>query len=167
MAKNIVLCSDGTGNKGGSGPDTNVFKIYNAVRINDIPADDRMQIVFYDNGVGTSKLSFLKALGGGLGLGFRHNVRDLYEFLGRNYADGDHVYIFGFSRGAATVRAFAGMLECCGLVHRDPSDKNKRLHLAGDSTPLTNLYLYFSRESAINLAWPRSRPIPRRTNATS
>ena len=125
MAKNIVLCSDGTGNKGGSGSDTNVFRVYNAVRINDIPDDERQQVVFYDNGVGTSKLSVKKALGGGLGLGFRQNVRDLYEFLGRNYNDGDHIYLFGFSRGAATVRAFAGMIEHCGLVVKraHPSDQ--------------------------------------------
>ncbi|HJN45030.1 MAG: DUF2235 domain-containing protein [Vicinamibacterales bacterium] len=123
MPKNIVLCSDGTGNKGGSGSDTNVFKIYNAVRINDIPDNKRQQVVFYDNGVGTSKLGLLKALGGGLGLGFRQNVRDLYEFLGRHYTGSeDHVYIFGFSRGAATVRAFAGMVEYCGLVVKHPRD---------------------------------------------
>ena len=123
MAKNIVLCSDGTGNKGGSGSDTNVFKMYNAVQVNDLPDGQRAQVVFYDNGVGTSKLKLKKALGGGLGLGFRQNVRDLYEFLGRNYGPGDDIYLFGFSRGAATVRAFAGMLEHCGLVvkHR-PGD---------------------------------------------
>lgn len=122
MARNIVMCSDGTGNKGGSGSDTNVFKIYEAVKINDIPDTERQQIVFYDNGVGTSKFSLKKALGGGLGLGFRQNVRDLYEFLGRNYVAGDHVYLFGFSRGAATVRAFAGMLQYCGLVVKRAGD---------------------------------------------
>ena len=65
MEKNVVLCSDGTGNKGGSGSDTNVFKIYNAIQINDLPQDARRQVVFYDNRVGTSKLSLKKALGGG------------------------------------------------------------------------------------------------------
>jgi len=123
MPKNIVLCSDGTGNKGGSGSDTNVFKIYQAVKVNDFEKDERRQIVFYDNGVGTSKLNVAKALGGGLGLGFRDNVRDLYDFLGRHYVDGDDVYIFGFSRGAATVRALAGMVEHCGLVIKHPVDR--------------------------------------------
>ena len=33
MSKNIILCSDGTGNKGGQGADTNVFKLYNSVKI--------------------------------------------------------------------------------------------------------------------------------------
>ena len=94
MAKNIVLCSDGTGNKGGSGSDTNVFKMYNAVQVNDLPDGQRAQVVFYDNGVGTSKLKLKKALGVALGLGFRENVRDLYEFLGRNYEPGDDIYLF-------------------------------------------------------------------------
>ncbi len=127
MSQNIVLCSDGTGNKGGSGSDTNVFKVYNAVEINALPAGHRKQVVFYDNGVGTSKLSIKKALGGGLGLGFRENVRDLYEFLGRNYRPGDDIYMFGFSRGAATVRAFAGMLEHCGLVLKHRPDHSTDL----------------------------------------
>ena len=123
MGKNIVLCSDGTGNKGGTGSDTNVFKIYKAIRIND---DKKKQVTFYDNGVGTSKLTVARALGGGLGMGFRHNVRDLYEFLGRHYQKEDDIYVFEFSRGAATVRAFAGMLEHCGLVtkHTGKLDAN-------------------------------------------
>jgi len=133
MAKNIVLCSDGTGNKGGSGSNTNVFKIYNAVRINDLDLrEERRQVVFYDNGVGTSKSKLGKVLGGAFGWGFRQNVRDLYEFLGRHYTHGDHIYIFGFSRGAATVRAFAGMLQHCGLVIKNPLDKQDKLYRKED-----------------------------------
>ena len=30
-AKNIVVCADGTGNKGGYSPDSNVYKVYKAV----------------------------------------------------------------------------------------------------------------------------------------
>ena len=35
------------------------------------------------------------------------------------YDDGDAVYLFGFSRGAFTVRSLAGMLYACGLLGRD------------------------------------------------
>lgn len=115
MGRNIVLCSDGTGNKGGTGSDTNVFKIYHAIQGG---ANEREQITFYDDGVGTATNGFARAIGGATGAGFKRNVRDLYEFAGRHYRDGDDLYAFGFSRGAATIRAFAGMIEHCGLVRR-------------------------------------------------
>ena len=113
MTKNIVLCSDGTGNKGGDGTGTNVYKLYHAVEINDAATP---QITFYDNGVGTHKNKYVRGLTGAFGLGFKANVLDLYEFLARNYQPGDGVYLFGFSRGAATVRACAGMIQECGLL---------------------------------------------------
>ena len=116
MTKNIVLCSDGTGNKGGDGTGTNVYKLYHAVKLDDPNA---LQITYYDNGVGTQKNKYVSGLTGAFGLGFKANVIDLYEFLARNYQPGDSVYMFGFSRGAATVRACAGMIQACGLLDID------------------------------------------------
>src|SRR5210317_1808050 len=87
--KNIVLCADGTGNKGGYTPDSNVFKIYNYV---DLHVRDLEQISYYDNGVGTSTNQLFKALSGGIGLGFQTNVCELYEFLAREYEPLDQVY---------------------------------------------------------------------------
>ncbi len=115
MGKNIILCSDGTGNKGGQGADTNVFRLFNAVEIHD---DSPRQITFYDDGVGTSKNTYWRAISGAFGFGFEDNILDLYAFLARNYKpeEGDKIYLFGFSRGAATVRAFAGMVQECGLL---------------------------------------------------
>lgn len=123
MGKNIVLCADGTGNKGGYTPDSNVYKMYHAVDIHDAK---NAQTIYYDNGVGTAQNKFLRALSGGVGLGFSINVRDLYKYLARKYEPGDplsggksspdKVYLFGFSRGAATIRAFTGFVHACGLV---------------------------------------------------
>ncbi len=123
MAKNIVLCADGTGNKGGYTPDSNVYKMYHAVDIHD---KDNPQTIYYDNGVGTAKNKFVRALGGAVGFGFAANVRDLYKYLARMYEPGDRlsggnsapdkVFLFGFSRGAATIRAFSGFVHACGLV---------------------------------------------------
>ena len=124
--KNIVLCSDGTGNKGGYGNDTNVYKTYKAVNIHDaIDAEGGRlaQVSFYDQGVGTdksntSKNKYRRAIAGAFGFGFEDNVKHLYHFLARCYEPGDRIFLFGFSRGAATVRAFAGFLHACGLVDR-------------------------------------------------
>ena len=120
MGKNIILCADGTGNKGGYTPSSNVYKIYNAINIHD---EDNPQIRFYDNGVGTEKNKYYRGLAGAFGLGFKSNVIDLYEYLAKNYQPGDQVYLFGFSRGAATVRAFAGFIATSGLVKGKNLDK--------------------------------------------
>ncbi len=117
--KNIVLCADGTGNKGGSGDDSNVYKLYNAVDRRPAAPGSLEQIPFYDNGVGTQDSSIIRSLSGALGLGFQANVRDLYEFLAKNYDPGDRIYVFGFSRGAATARAFTGMIQWCGLLNKN------------------------------------------------
>ncbi len=113
MSKNIILCADGTGNKGGYTPDSNVYKLYQAV---DIHNSNTEQIVFYDNGVGTQTNKYIRGLSGAFGFGFRTNVCDLYEYLSRNYLPGDKVYMFGFSRGAATIRALNGFVHACGLI---------------------------------------------------
>ncbi len=121
VVKNIIVCADETGSKGGYSPDSNVYKIYNAVDKNfNGKAEDGVnvseQMVFYDNGVGTNTNKYLRLLGGAFGFGFGKNVRDLYKFIARNYEKGDRIYFFGFSRGASTVRACNGMINKCGLV---------------------------------------------------
>ncbi len=118
--KNIIICADGTGNKGGYTPDSNVYKIYKAIEkdLNSsaTQCDVSEQIIFYENGVGTSQRQLIQALSGGFGFGFGKNVCELYKFLARNYEPGDRVYLFGFSRGASTIRAFNGFIHACGLV---------------------------------------------------
>ncbi len=125
MGKRIVLFADGTGNRGGSSPDTNVYKVYQALERHD---PNNKQIAFYDIGVGTSQNPYWRGLSGAVGFGFMKNVRDLYRFLARNYDPGDEVFLFGFSRGAATMRAFTGLVASSGLVDgrevtRDELDK--------------------------------------------
>lgn len=121
-AKHIVICSDGTGNIGGKGRGTNVFKLYEAVDLRgprQATEDGEPlppQIAFYDDGVGTDSLKPLKILGGAFGLGFTRNVKDLYKQLCRSYRAGDRIYLFGFSRGAFTVRTLAGLVVTCGII---------------------------------------------------
>lgn len=110
--KNIVLCSDGTGNSANKGRGTNVFKLYEAV-----DTEGSNQYAFYDDGVGTERWKPVKIVAGAFGLGMARNVRQLYASLCRVYKPGDSIYLFGFSRGAFTVRTLAGFILKIGVIN--------------------------------------------------
>ncbi len=112
MNKNIIICADGTGNRGGVGRGTNVWRIFNAL---DTSNETREQVITYHDGVGTQKLKPLRLLAGAFGFGLSQNVRDLYKFLALNYRSGDHVYLFGFSRGAFTIRVLENVISMYGV----------------------------------------------------
>jgi uncharacterized protein (DUF2235 family) len=116
--KNIVLCSDGTGNTAIKARGTNVFKLYEAVDIQGHKNDQAVtpQVAFYDDGVGTSRLAPLKLIGGAFGYGFAKNVKEMYTELVHVYEPGDHLFLFGFSRGGYTVRALSGLIQYCGIL---------------------------------------------------
>jgi uncharacterized protein (DUF2235 family) len=124
MPKNIVLCCDGTGNEVEANL-SNVLKLFRIVRKNE------EQVVFYHPGVGTisdsERWSRLKsdALGvWGLltGYGLDEDVLSAYRFLVDTYSDHDNIYLFGFSRGAYTMRVLAGFLRLIGLLDRPQRD---------------------------------------------
>lgn len=123
MSKNIVICCDGTGQEFGA-VNTNVVALYSVVRAGE------QQVAFYDPGVGTGGWEYADDSGLDLraradamtGTGLQNNVNDAYKILMRAYEDGDHVYLFGFSRGAFTVRSLAGMLFKVGLLR--PNNDN-------------------------------------------
>ncbi len=131
--KNIVICSDGTGNTAVKNRGSNVFKLFEAIDLNrgrDRPfstegsVDDGAtalvpHVTFYDDGVGTSSIRFLRVLGGALGMGLKRNVKVLYADLCRIYEPGDRIFLFGFSRGAFTVRTLAGLIADCGILNPD------------------------------------------------
>ena len=118
MAKNIVICSDGTGNTAIKDRGTNVFKIFESVDLNGHRFDPKLdpQIAIYDDGVGTERFKPLKVFAGATGWGLGRNVRQLYKELCRVYDPGDRIYLFGFSRGAFTVRTLAGLIARCGII---------------------------------------------------
>jgi uncharacterized protein (DUF2235 family) len=118
--KHIVICSDGTGNAAVKRRGTNVFKLYEAVDFEGHRTDPTKvrQIGFYDDGVGTSRIKLLAALGGALGIGLGRNVRQLYADLARVYDPGDRIFLFGFSRGAFTARTLSGLIAACGIIDR-------------------------------------------------
>ena len=118
QGKNIVLCSDGTGNSANKGRGTNVWKIFEAVDLIGHTRNHSLkeQVAFYGDGVGTARFKLFKVISGAIGIGLSRNVKELYTELCRVYAPGDVIYLFGFSRGAFTVRTLAGLIEHCGII---------------------------------------------------
>lgn len=119
--KRIVLLSDGTGNSAAKRHKTNVWRLYKAL---DLHRDD--QIAMYDGGVGSQEFLLPRLLGRVFGWGFKANVIQLYKFLCRNYDRDacDKIYLFGFSRGAFTVRVLAGLIDSFGLYTDFKSERD-------------------------------------------
>jgi uncharacterized protein (DUF2235 family) len=120
MTKNIIICCDGTGNDfDNPQTDSNVVKLYNALHI--CPE----QIAYYHPGVGTlgspnvngrAAKWWSQMRGLAFGAGLLDNVGDAYRYLMNTYETGDHIYLFGFSRGSYTARAVGGLLHVFGLL---------------------------------------------------
>ncbi|MBE71474.1 MAG: hypothetical protein CMO07_12300 [Thalassospira sp.] len=118
--RNLVVCCDGTTNEIGKQL-SNVLKLYR------IAEKSEQQLVFYQPGIGTVAMpdswgkwrqkahaTFEMATGKGLD----RDVLAAYRFLVENYREGDRIYLFGFSRGAYTVRVLAGMIYLVGLLRQ-------------------------------------------------
>jgi uncharacterized protein (DUF2235 family) len=139
MRKNIIFCADGTWNGPGQDEDydrvtdpTNVFKLFANLDGVDSPQTTRLadeqerslatlggdvrQVAKYVHGVGDSDNFLVKVLGGAGGAGLITRIVRGYTFISRNYAVGDRIFILGFSRGAYTARALAGLIAMRGLL---------------------------------------------------
>ena len=121
--KRIIICSDGTWNvrdqidkRSGRRHPTNVTKLARAIRPQ--TSDGTYQIVYYHEGVGTNG-PLDSVTGGAFGKGMEENIRNFYRFIVYNYEQGDEIYLFGFSRGAFTVRSLAGFMNMIGLIEKD------------------------------------------------
>lgn len=116
--RNIVVCCDGTGNQV-SGDLSNVLKLFRIARKNE------RQLVYYHPGVGTigesdawarTREDAQAVFGLVTGWGLDDNILDAYRFICSVWEPGDRIYLFGFSRGAYTVRALAGFIHMIGLL---------------------------------------------------
>jgi len=120
MPKNIVVFSDGTGQEGGKGANTNIYKLFNTI-------EDRTlrQIAFYDPGLGTG---WRKLSGNVSGAGISKNIMECYTFIFENFEAGDQIYLFGFSRGAATVRSLTSFIHYFGIMPKSRPDLIKQAY---------------------------------------
>jgi uncharacterized protein (DUF2235 family) len=125
--KKIVVCLDGTGNQLGANNPTNVAKVFQLLDL----SDPSKQLAYYDPGVGTMSAASARGRLGraasrlsglAFGTGMKTNLSEAYTYLMQHWQAGDSIYIFGFSRGAYTARALAGMLTRPGLMR--PGSEN-------------------------------------------
>jgi len=113
----IVICADGTWNR----PEknlkedfpTNVLRISRAIK--PTCKDKIPQQVFYDWGIGSY---YGKVSGGATGKGIQKNVMDAYRYIVQNYSPKSEIWLFGFSRGAYTVRSLCGLINNCGVLKK-------------------------------------------------
>jgi hypothetical protein len=121
---------------------TNVFKLFNnlpgpitfatvgsPVEQERVATDDNgatLQVAKYLHGVGDSTNPIIKLLGGAFGVGIIARIVRGYTFISRNYLPDDAIYIVGFSRGAYTARALAGMICKVGLLNAATYDVNDK-----------------------------------------
>lgn len=139
MAKNIVVCFDGTWNGVGVDSDrddvpedTNILKLYRLLEgettaeTRDLPDEEErfaldangapLQVAKYLHGVGDVANPIGRLFGGAFGAGIVKRIVRGYTFICRHYQPGDRIYLVGFSRGAYTARAVGGMIAKAGLM---------------------------------------------------
>jgi hypothetical protein len=124
--KRLVICYDGTWNAV-TNPDevTNVVRVAQAIR--SVAEDGTTQVVYYNAGVGSGG-PIDRFVGGVFGAGLRNNVKRGLAFLSLNWDPqdpdnpvADEIYIFGFSRGAYSARALAGVIGAIGGIPKQSS----------------------------------------------
>ncbi|RTL77258.1 MAG: DUF2235 domain-containing protein [Bradyrhizobiaceae bacterium] len=154
--KRLAVFLDGTWNSVDS--NTNVWRM--RALCSSKGTDGRPQLIYYEVGVNGF-------LGGVFGQGLNDNIRLAYEWLVENYNDGDEVFIFGFSRGAYTARALAGLVAINGVLkagspigiselfdrYKKGNEESiwtlKEMQAAGDTSKLTTQELWLLKYSQL------------------
>ena len=96
------------------------------------------QLVYYDTGIGTGSGWFRRLLEGSTGLGLRNKVMRAYRAIATVYQPGDRIFLFGFSRGAYSVRSLAALIGLCGIPDKSTLDLDVLVQKAIDVYRLRN-----------------------------
>ncbi|WP_376694195.1 DUF2235 domain-containing protein [Wenzhouxiangella sp. EGI_FJ10409] len=124
--KRIVVCCDGTWSsadreRDGSPAPTNVLRLAESVAGEDSMGVE--QRVYYGPGVGSDGNRLYRWFAGATGWGLSDNLKDAYRFVVAHYEPGDELFLFGYSRGAFTVRSLAGMIFNAGVLKTEFADR--------------------------------------------
>jgi len=172
VGKNIVIFSDGTGQRGGIFVDeniSNIYKLYRATRCGpESSVNPAEQVAFYNPGIGTLapgtgsigsvSRRMYNLVSQALGLGLTGNIIDCYAAIVRMWRPGDRIFLFGFSRGAYTIRCLAATICKCGIPTRMKDGSPLRYDAATSMTiareAVRNIYQHTS-------SWDKSTATPR------
>jgi len=129
--KRIAIFCDGTWNtpdtsEDGKNCQTNVVKMANALSPKSI--DGTTQLLYYDTGIGSEGNFLMRAFDGATGTGISDNILQAYRFIIQNYELGDELFLFGFSRGAFTVRSLSGLIRNSGILEAENLDQVQRAY---------------------------------------
>uniref|UniRef100_A0A6C0JE28 T6SS Phospholipase effector Tle1-like catalytic domain-containing protein n=1 Tax=viral metagenome TaxID=1070528 RepID=A0A6C0JE28_9ZZZZ len=123
--KRIIICADGTWDKPEEDTTkdfpTNVLKLTRMIKMSntEIP-----QQIFYNSGIGTNQFfKTIKLYKGVTGSGLQDHVINYYRYLVHNYNLGDEIFLFGFSRGAYTIRSLCGLINNCGILRHEHANR--------------------------------------------
>jgi len=129
--KRIAIFCDGTWNTpdkidDGLNCQTNVVKMANALA--PVSEDGTEQLLYYDTGIGSEGDIIERVYDGATGTGISENILQAYRFLIKNYKSDDKIFLFGFSRGAFTVRSLSGLIRNSGILKLEYMDKMQRAY---------------------------------------
>ncbi len=117
--KRIAIFCDGTWNtpdkaENGKLCQTNVVKLADA--LSSVSKDGTQQMLYYDTGIGSAGDKLQRIYDGATGTGISSKIQQAYRFIIENYEQGDELFLFGFSRGAFTVRSLSGLIRNSGIL---------------------------------------------------
>ncbi|KAL7285026.1 hypothetical protein ACG7TL_000116 [Trametes sanguinea] len=145
-ARTLVLCFDGTGDQFNT-DNSNIVTLFSLLK-----KDDRdEQMVYYQSGIGTYvapqvasplRAKVDKLLDEMVAWNLASHVQGMRLRIPHGELAGDHICLFGFSRGAYTARALAGMIHKVGLL---PAGNHEQVPFA---------YKMFARDD--ELGWKQS-----------
>ena len=156
MSNWVLVFSDGTGQRGvredGASRNSNIYRMHEAAKASKI-------LSFYDPGLGAPEEGEPQWLTWGYnllskatGLGISRNIAQCYAALMEMAGTDAQIGLFGFSRGAYTVRCLGGVLSLLGLPEAFPGGNSKtaqdaRLKIAQSAVEIYKLSPFDNKES--------------------
>ncbi len=114
MIRTHVVIVDGTLSRLEDGQETNAGILYKLLR--EVKPRTDLTVYYHPGIQGTGLSKWVKVAAG---IGINLTISASYRQLSTYYNPGDRIMLFGFSRGAYSVRSLAGMITRIGLLQRE------------------------------------------------